>query len=420
MNETKTRDDVLRYDVIVLGGGYAGLMAALRLNRKKQTLRIALVNASDQFIERVRLQEGIVTEVTPRIPSISAFLAGSQIEFICGHVISLDADRRRIHIASEGVDREIMFNEAIYALGTRIDVERVPGAAEHAYRLEASENPRSLAALRTRLRENAGRPIRVVTVGGNETSVEVAGEIKTTWPNAEVTMISKTRCGDFKGARVESAIRGQFAQLGVKLIDQQTVTEIRRTEILTESGQIVGFDICIWSGGLRSPGIAKRAGLTTDPRDRIWVDPNLRSISHPHIFAVGDAAHPIAPTGAPYRQSAFAAVCSGAYVADTIQMQPAGRRPDPFSFSTFGQGIAVGRGGVGFSSYPDDRQGWIFLTGGAARSVRNFFVWFLSYVLKLERKRPGFFFWLGRKRVSWQQANEAVKWAHALQAAQTA
>jgi NADH dehydrogenase FAD-containing subunit len=421
MNATEARDDIVRYDLVVLGAGYAGLMAALRLNRKKLKLRIALINASDQFVERVRLQEGIIAEVTPRIPSLSTFLAGSRIEFIRGHVTSIDADQRRLRIASEAMDRDIFFNEAIFALGTRIDVESVPGAAEHAYRLETSESPRSLAALRAKLRENADQPIRVVTVGGNETSAEVAGEIKTTWPHAEVTMISKARCGGFKGARVESAIRKQLSQLGVKLIDQETVTEVRRTEIVAGSGQIIGFDVCIWSGGLRSPGIAKSAGIATDPQDRIWVDPNMRSISHPHIFAVGDAAHPVAPTGAPYRLSAFAAVCSGAYVADAILMHLAGRRPGPFSFSTFGQGIAIGRGGVGFSSYPDDKQGgWIFVTGGTALKVRNFFVWFLSSVLKLERRMPGFFFWLGRKRVTWAQANEAVKRVQPLQTAQTA
>ncbi len=421
MNARETREGVPGYDVVVLGAGYAGLIAALRLNRKKPALRVALINASDQFVERVRLQESIVAEVKPRIPSISALLSGSRIEFIPGNIISLDAKQRRVRLVLDGNDREITFNQAIYALGTRIDGESVPGVLENAYRLESGEGPRSATSLRARLNANTNLPIRVITVGGNETSVEVAGEIKTAWPNAHVTMISKTNCGDFKGARVESAIRQQLVQLGVKLIDRANITEVRPAEIVTEAGQTLSFDICIWSGGLRSADLAKRAGLATDPQDRIWVDANLRSISHSHIFAVGDAAHPAAPTGAPYRLSAFAAVCSGAYVADVILMQSAKRRSNPFSFSTFGQGIAIGKGGVGFSSYPDDKQGgWIFVTGGTARVVRNFFVWFLSYALKLERRMPGFFFWLGRKRVSWQQANEAVRRVQSPQTAQPA
>lgn len=420
MNVTAVSENPSTYDVAILGAGYAGLMAALRLNRKKQALRIALISASDRFVERVRLQERIVTEIAPRIPSIAAHLAGTRIDFICGHVTSLDANRRQIKVASNCAERDIVFDEAVYALGTRIDVENVPGAAQHAYRLEAGDGPRSVTALRARLRENGSRPIRVITVGGNETSVEVAGEIKTAWPNADVSMISGSRCGDFKGTRVENAMRDQLTRLGVKMIDHETVAEVRPAEVVAQSGRIFAFDICIWSGGLRAPDLARRAGVATDLQDRIWVDAGLRSISHPHIFAVGDAAHPAAPTGAPYRMSAFVAVASGAYVADAILMHATKQRPEPFSFSTFGQGIAIGKGGVGFSSYPDDKQGRIFLTGHTARVVRNFFVWFLSYVLKLERRMPGFFFWLGRRRVSWQQANEAIQQARTLHPARTA
>jgi NADH dehydrogenase len=420
MNATETTGTFRAYDVVILGAGYAGLMAALRLCRKRQKLRIALINASDRFLERVRLQESIVTEVIPRIPSIAAFLAGSNIEFICGTVTSLDANRRCIRIASDAQEQEIMFDEAIYALGSRVDVDGVPGAAEHAYRLEAAEGPRSPSALRTRLRENAGRPIRVITVGGAETAVEVAGEIKTAWPSTEMTMISGSRCGDIKGARVEGAIRNELARLGVKMIDGETVTEVRSAELATDQGRCIPFDICVWSGGLRSAPVASGAGLATDPQGRIWVDANLRSISHSHIIAVGDAAHPVAPIGAPYRLSAFVAIASGAYAADVILARTAKRQLEPFSFSTFGQGIAIGRGGVGFASYPDDKQVGFILTGRTARTVRNFFVWFISYALKLERRMPGFFFWLGRRRVSWHQANEATQRARTAQKVQTA
>jgi NADH dehydrogenase len=82
MNTATTTGIFPAYDVVILGAGYAGLMAALRLSRKRGELRIALVSTSDRFLERVRLQESIVTEVMPRIPSIAAFLAGSNIEFI--------------------------------------------------------------------------------------------------------------------------------------------------------------------------------------------------------------------------------------------------------------------------------------------------------------------------------------------------
>src|SRR5262245_54125582 len=178
------------YDVVVLGAGYGGLMAALRLRRGAGRLRVALVNMRDEFIERVRLQESIVADVPARIPPLSKFLAGTGIAFIRGEVISLNPDGRRIRISDAGEQRDIGFAQAIYALGSRVDVENMPGAAAHAYRLDMGEGPRSAAALRARLHASANKALRVVAIGGNETGVEVVGEIKSAWPMMQVTMVS--------------------------------------------------------------------------------------------------------------------------------------------------------------------------------------------------------------------------------------
>jgi NADH dehydrogenase FAD-containing subunit len=246
-------------------------------------------------------------------------------------------------------------------------------------------------------------------VGGAETAVEAAGEIKATWPRADVAMLSSRRCGEFKGARVGAVVRDELERLGVRLIDGVNAVEVTEQGVLSATG-LIPCDVCVWAGGLCGSPIAPAAGLGTDQRDRIWVDPNLRSITHPHIFAIGDAARPIAPTGAPYRLSALAAAASGAYVADVIRAGLRHRRLSPFSFSTYGQGIAIGRSGVGFTSYPDDEAaGFSIVRGRAAYHIRNLFVWFFSFALKLERKLPGAFPIVGRHRVSWQRAEDAMR-----------
>ena len=158
MNAAEMTKTLPAFDVVILGAGYAGLMAALRLSWKRRKLRIALVSASDRFLERVRLQESIVAPVAARIPSISAFLAGTNIEFFCGRVTSLDADKRCVRIASGAQERQILFDEAICAFGSDVNVDGVPGAAEYADRLEVAEGPRSPSALRARLQENGDRP----------------------------------------------------------------------------------------------------------------------------------------------------------------------------------------------------------------------------------------------------------------------
>lgn len=408
------------YDIAILGAGYAGLMAALRVGAgESRSLKIALINDCDQFVERIRLQESIARSVPSRIPAISTLLRGTGIDFIIGHIVELDAATRKLRVARASGDREITFTRALYALGSRTDVDTVPGVSAHAYRLDPGDGPHAAAALRAALESTASPARRIVVVGGGATAIEAAGEIKARWPEAEVTLVARNRCGGFKGdASVERALHAELTGYGVRIVDHAAVVEVRPREVMTTAGASLPFDVCVWSGGTAAGPLARAAGLATDPRGRIFVDPMLRSISHPAIFVAGDAAHPVAPTGAPYRPSVFAALTTGAFAADMMSTREADVRP--FSFSTYGQGISVGGRGVGFLAYPDDRKRLFVISGRAGYHARNVFVWLTTYLLKLERRHPGFFarwVWPGQRRVSWETANQAMQTRQEVQTA---
>lgn len=174
-------------------------------------------------------------------------------------------------------EREIAFDETIYALGSHVDVDNVPGVAEHAYRLDPGDGSRSAAALRSRLHQNADRPVRVIAVGGGPLATEVAGEIKTASPDAEVAMISQ-RCCDFAGPRVGKAVCAELGRLDVQLIDGDSVSEVRPTEIITETGRSIPCEVRVWSAGMRGSSIAHRAGLATGKQARILVDPKSMTL----------------------------------------------------------------------------------------------------------------------------------------------
>jgi hypothetical protein len=108
--------------------------------------------------------------------------------------------------------------------------------------------------------------------------------------------------------------------------------------------------------------------------------------------------------------SVFAALTSGAFAADVISGEDSDVRP--FSFSTFGQGISIGGRGVGFLAYPDDRKRLFVISGRTGYHTRNVFVWLSTYLLKLERRHPGFFarwVWAGQTRISWETASKAMQ-----------
>lgn len=167
----------------------------------------------------------------------------------------------------------------------------------------------------------------------------------------------------------------------------------------------MSFDICLWAGGFRPLPLAREAGFTVNERGQILVDPFGRSLSHPGVYAIGDAAHPVEEPGVPLRMSLLTAITRGAHAADNIAAWLMGKEQTPLSFAYYGQGIALGpEDAVGFMAYPADKPVGPILRGKTAVLVRNFFVWLIFYFLKLERRRPGFFFWMGKGRYAKAQS----------------
>jgi NADH dehydrogenase FAD-containing subunit len=97
--------------------------------------------------------------------------------------------------------------------------------------------------------------------------------------------------------------------------------------------------------------------------------------------------------------SLFTALIRGAHAADNLAASLKGKPQKPLSFAYYGQGIAMGpHDAVGFLGYPADEVVGPILRGKMAVHVRNLFVWLIFYFLLVERRFPGFFFWLGRGR----------------------
>jgi NADH:quinone reductase (non-electrogenic) len=401
--------------VLVLGAGYSGLLAAVRLAGKtrKQNVVITLVNGSDEFVERLRLHQFAANQPVARRP-IAEVLRGTGIRFIQGHVTAIDPVGHEVTVQSGAEIRHIAFDKMIYALGSTIDRDSIAGVRENAYTLNPA-GPRSAVELRQVLPALNAAGGRLVVVGGGPTGIEAAAEFAESYPNLHVQLVTRGSFGMFMNKGIAAYMRQALTRLGVTIQDHTTVTRIEAASIATSSGERIPFDLCLWAGGFSVPPLAREAGLAVNERGQVLIDPFMRSISHPDIFAVGDAAKPVEDPGVPVRMAALTSIIMGAHGADSLSALLHGKTPQPFSFAYLGQGIALGRhDAIGLNNYPDDKPRPPYFTGRLGYEGRELFVRLLADLPNIEKRLPGATIWLGKGRyaAARRRAQRRLRAAH--------
>jgi NADH dehydrogenase FAD-containing subunit len=392
--------------IIILGGGYSGVMAALRLAGKTKRLdtTITLVNALEHFVERPRLHEQ-ATGMVLQQRSIAHMLRGTQARFLRGWVAAIDPAQQCIQVQTGNGEQQLAYDYLLIALGSRVDRCSIPGVLDHAFTLDPYGDLTS-EALKSKLTSYSQNPFRVVVVGGGATGVEAATQVKGSYPHGQVSLVTQGAVGAFKGAQVQQHINEALREQGIAIYENTQVNQVKQDGVVLDSGGIPA-DIIIWAGGFLASPLAREAGLQVNGQNQVLVDPYLRALPHPNIYAVGDAAHSVEEPGVPTRMSVFTALVSGAQAAENIAAEIKGQAPQPLSFVWYGQGIALGpHDAVGFATYPADVAWPLIFRHKLAVKIRNFFIWYLGVALELERRVPGSFYWTGKGRYAQQKRRQ--------------
>jgi NADH:ubiquinone reductase (H+-translocating) len=137
-------------DVVVIGGGYAGVMAANRLTRRDD-VTVTLINPRPIFVERLRLHQLVGGGSHHAVVDYRDVLAEG-IGLVVDTATRIDAAERSVTLATGGT---VGYDYLIYAVGSGSADPRVPGAAEFAYpiaSLEEAQRRRSWTPRRQRPR----------------------------------------------------------------------------------------------------------------------------------------------------------------------------------------------------------------------------------------------------------------------------
>jgi NADH dehydrogenase len=338
--------------VVILGGGYGGVLAAVRLARRG--VAVTLVDAGAGLVERIRLHQVAAGEDIAPIPYARLF-RGLPVELVQGRVTGIDRERKRVQTTSG----EIAYQTLVYALGS----ESV--TPEHAVSVGKP------LAVRAALRHAK----HVAIVGGGLTGIEVASEIAERHPHLDVTLVDAGELGADLSPRAQRHLRSWMNAHQVTLVEQTRVTNVDGEGVTLENGQHLFAGVVLWCGAFRVSHIARSAGLEVNAGGQVVVDEHLRS-SDPSIYAIGDAA-----IREGLRMSCAVALPMGGYVADLLS----GATTEPFRFAFAIRCISLGRtdGIVQFTA-PDDAPRELALTGRPAAWIKELICRYTVMSLRLE------------------------------------
>lgn len=382
--------------IIVIGAGYAGMYATLRMAGKlKHNAQITLINASDTFTERIRLHQ-IAANNYVKEHSIPRLLRGKNVHFVTGMVNQIDLNKRRLRVQTSSGEQWHDYDQLLYALGSSIDRAGVPGVPEYAYTLSPN-GERSAPALQAVLPQIASHGGHLVVCGGGLTGIEAVAEFAEQFPSLRVTLVTADRLGERLSGKAQTYLRDVFAKLNITIRDKTAAHQIHADKIELENGETLAYDAVLWAGAFSVPKLAQQSGLAVNAMGQVKVDAYMRSISHPEVYAGGDSAAIV--DRPPLRMACGTAIPKGVGAANNIIALYSNKPQQVFTFKYVSQCISLGRNHalVQFTR-ADDSPVERILTGKLAARVKEAICRGTVATMNAERLLPGIVRWPGQNQ----------------------
>jgi NADH dehydrogenase len=367
-------------EVVVIGGGYAGVMAANRLTQRDD-VTVTLINPRPKFVERLRLHQ-LVGGSHDAVADYRDILAEG-VRRVVDTVTRIEVAERRVTVATGDT---IGYDYLVYAVGSgRADLD-VPGAAEFAYSVVTLEEAQRLRSVL----DAAPATAAVTVVGAGPTGIETAAELAELGRN--VTLVCGKVLGPYLNPRARRTAAKELSRLGVTVLEGSgaTVTAVSRDAVRLGEGRELPSAVTIWTAGFGVPDLASNSGLSTDAHGRLLTDETLTSVDDVRIVAAGDSA---APSDLPLRMSCQAARPLGAHAADTVLKRIAGEQPAPINVGLAGHCTSLGRRAAALQVGEKVDTGGIAFGGRLAVLNKEISCRGMVRELAREARKPGAFTW---------------------------
>lgn len=354
-------------DVVVLGGGFAGLATARELERRAPSkIKITLVNPENYLLFTPMLPE--VASGSLEMRAIAQPLRRSlrRAHFILGEATDVDLEARSVSIQHPVLARSstLRFDHLVLALGAETSTLGVPGVAEHTFPLKTLPDAARLrtqvgsafeAAAASHDRVEQDRLMRFVIVGGGFTGVEMAGELdghvrrlRRFYPGlrnvaAEIVIVHDQhrlleQLAPVFGKRAAASLRRR----NVRIELGEKVASADGTGLSLASGTRLESATVVWTAGVEPAPLIKRLGLQTSEHGALIVNGDFSVPGAPGVWGAGDCARVPKREGGDYAPLAQNAVREGPLLARNIIATLAGKPTTAFAYQRLGTMASLG------------------------------------------------------------------------------
>ena len=386
--------------IVILGGGFAGVTAALELARRCAgvlPVHITLISDRNFLLFTPMLAEAATGAVETRhvVHPIRPLCGRLGIEFGEMWVESIDLERRTLtarHHRSP-VRQRVHYDRLVLALGAAPNVSIAPGAAEHALTFKGVGDAIQIrnrvidlfeaAALADDPRERR-QLLTFVVVGAGHAGTELMAALEELTRGILLRHYPSVPADSVRLVLVGSAVLPQTATnlaayTKERLVERGIEIETTRAARVTAEGldladgRRIPSRCVIWTAGNRVSPVIAELPLAKTKDGRLRVNEFFEVEGAAGIYALGDNAAQIdVSTGEPYVATAQVALRQGRQIAAQLEAELTGRPRRPFRFRLLGEMVPLSR----HTAVADLRV--IHLKGFLA-----WFMWKTVYMMKL-------------------------------------
>lgn len=386
--------------VLILGGGFGGMYAALEFERaltRGAHLDVTLVNHDNFFLFTPMLHEVAASDldITNIVSPIRKLLR--RVTFFHGEIEAIDLVHQRVGL-SHGHEQHchsLPYDHLVLALGSTTNFFDIPGLADRAFTMKSLSDA---IVLRNHLIANleeadyeCGAPrvplLNFVVAGGGFAGVETIAamndflrEAVRYFPHLREDMLRIILVSSGKiilpelGEQLGTYAQRKLAEQKVEIRSNCKVTAVKGQDVTLSDGTTVTTNTLVWTAGI-SPHTLLATLPCPKEKGRVLVNEYLEVPGWPGVWALGDCALvPDRRTGAFHPPTAQHALREGKLAAQNVLATVRRGWKKPFVYSTIGLLAPIGK-----------RTGVANILGVNFSGFIAWWLWRTIYLLKLPR-----------------------------------